>query len=160
MKRYTGCVRLIIMAVVSLSLFAGCATAPMGPTVQVLPAAGKPFDLYQQEVQDCKKWAFDQMGGQAAVDNANKTAVTHGVIGALLGTATGAVIGAGTGSAGAGAAVGAGAGTVAGTASGAASAAQANMTLQQLYDNAFAQCMYAKGNQVQTPTTTVAEPAE
>lgn len=161
MKRLMICMSLAVVAMVSLSLIGGCVTAPLGPTVQVMPAPGKPLELYQQEVQECKKWAFDQMGGQAAVDNANQKAVATGVLGTLLGTAAGAVVGAGVGNAGAGAGIGAGAGMVGGAGAGGASSANSNLTLQQLYNNAFAQCMYAKGNQVPGEMPAVqAAPAE
>ena len=33
----------------ALALLGGCATTPMGPTVQVLPSPGKPFEIFQQE---------------------------------------------------------------------------------------------------------------
>ena len=148
LSRQMICMTLVVVAMASLSLIGGCVTAPLGPTVQVMPAPGKPIEVFQQEVQECKKWAFDQMGGQEAVDNANQRAALKGVFGTLLGTAAGSVVGAGLGNAGAGAGIGAGAGMVGGAGAGAASSANSTLTFQQLYDNAFAQCMYAKGNQV------------
>jgi uncharacterized protein YcfJ len=119
--------------------------------VQVMPAPGKPFEMYQKEVQECKDWAFQQIGGQAAVDKANTTAIEHGAIGTLLGTVVGALIGSASGHVGGGAGVGAGAGMVVGGASGANNAAMSTAQLQRLYDNAYAQCMYSKGNQVPGP---------
>ena len=161
LSRHIICMSLVVVAMASLSLIGGCATAPLGPMVQVVPPPGKPLDLFQQEVQECKKWAFDQMGGQAAVDDANQRAVVKGVFGTLLGTAAGVVLGAGVGNAGAGAGIGAGAGMVGGAGAGAASSANSTLTLQQLYDNAFVQCMYAKGNQVPGAMPAVqAAPAE
>jgi hypothetical protein len=149
LSRHVICMMsLVVVGMASLSLIGGCATAPLGPTVQVVPPPGKPLDLFQQEVEECKKWAFDQMGGQAAVDDANQRAIVKGVLGTLLGTAAGAALGAGVGNAGAGAGIGAGAGMVGGAGAGAASSANSTLTLQQLYNNAFVQCMYAKGNQV------------
>jgi hypothetical protein len=148
MKRYLRYLYLIIATMISLSLFWGCATAPFGPTVQVMPAPGKPFDMYQKEVQECKDWAFQQIGGQAAVDKANETAIAHGAIGTLLGSAAGALVGSASGHASGGAAVGAGAGMVVGGASGANNAAMSTAQLQRLYNDAYEQCMYSKGNQV------------
>jgi uncharacterized protein YcfJ len=113
-----------------------------------MPAPGKPLEVFQQECQECKDWAFQQIGGQKAVDEAQKTAVTHAVVGSVVGTAVGAAIGAGVGHPGSGAAVGAGTGLGVGAASGANSSAVSTAQLQRLYDNAYAQCMYAKGNQV------------
>ena len=52
------------------------------------------------------------------------------------------------GNAGAGAAVGAASGAGVGAAYGASGSANAQMGIQQQYDNAFSQCMYAKGEQV------------
>lgn len=43
---------------------------------------------------------------------------------------------------------GAGTGAIAGTAVGAGQAERAQLSLQQRYDIAYQQCMYAKGNQV------------
>jgi uncharacterized protein YcfJ len=148
MKRYLRCRYWIIAIVVSLSLFMGCATAPLGPMVQVMPAPGKPFEMYQKEVQECKDWAFQQIGGQAAVDKANTAAMEHTAIGTLLGTVVGALVGSASGHASGGAAIGAGAGMVVGGASGANSVGMSTAQLQRLYDNAYAQCMYSKGNQV------------
>lgn len=148
MKRTLTSLKLIVIAMVSLSLFAGCATAPLGPTVQVMPAPGKPFDLFQQEQKECQDYAFQKMGGQDAVDSANRSAAVKGVLGALIGTATGAVLGSAVGNAGTGAGIGAGAGILGGTTAGANSSANSTYQLQRLYDMAYMQCMYSKGNQV------------
>ncbi len=71
-------------------------------------------------------------------------------LGTLLGGALGAAIGAAAGNPGLGAAVGAGSGLVLGTATGANAGAYTGMSMQQRYDTAYTQCMYAKGNQVPT----------
>ncbi|MDR3580239.1 MAG: glycine zipper family protein [Oryzomonas sp.] len=147
MKKSPRNQNLILTALVSI-MCGGCATAPFGPTVNVMPAPGKPFEMFQKEQKDCEAWAFQQMGGQDAVDRANTSALLHGVVGTLVGTAIGATIGAGAGNAGAGAGIGAGAGMAAGTADGAGSSAHSTRVLQRLYNDAFEQCMYAKGNQV------------
>jgi hypothetical protein len=152
MKRQLKSLNLAVAALISLSLFGGCATAPFGPTVQCMPEPGKPFDLFQQEQKECQDYAFQSMGGQAAVDRANANAVGQGVLGTLIGAAAGAVTGAAFGDAGVGAGIGAGAGMVGGAGAGANSAANSNAQLQLLYDNAYEQCMYAKGNQVPSAT--------
>ena len=64
---------------------------------------------------------------------------------ALVGTAIGAVAGAALGGE---AGTGAGVGLLAGTAVGASSGAEARHTVQQRYDIAYEQCMYAKGHQI------------
>ena len=144
----------IIVAV--LLLFTGCATAPLGPTVQVMPSSGKPFAKFQTESEECQAWAFQQMGGQEAVDRINANAVLYGIIGGAIGAGIGALTGASWGYsprstrryAAHGAAMGAGIGTAAGAAHGAAASAYSSQQLQMIYDDAYVQCMYSKGNQV------------
>jgi hypothetical protein len=52
--------------VLALSL-AGCATAPIGPSVMVLPGAGKPLEQFQADDTGCRQWASQQTapGGDA-----------------------------------------------------------------------------------------------
>src|SRR5574338_627950 len=47
---------------VSLLLLNGCVTMPTGPSVLVLPAQGKPFEVFQSEVGQCRQLADRQMG--------------------------------------------------------------------------------------------------
>ncbi|HVY17801.1 MAG TPA: YMGG-like glycine zipper-containing protein [Rhodopila sp.] len=127
--------------VAPLLLLSACTTAPMGPTIAVMPAPNKPFDAFQQDQYVCKQFASDQVAGGA--QQANNQQVGTAVVGTLLGAGLGAAIGGGRG-----AAIGAGAGALGGTAVGAGPAQQANYSLQQRYNLAYAQCMYTKGNQV------------
>jgi hypothetical protein len=124
-----------------LLLLNACATEPMGPTVPVMPAPGKPFEAFQNDQALCKQFASGQVQGGA--QQANNQQVGTAVIGTLLGAGLGAAVGGGRG-----AAIGAGAGAIGGTAVGAGPAAQANYSLQQRYDLAYSQCMYTRGNQV------------
>ena len=124
-----------------VAALSGCAQTPAGPTVQVLPAPGKPFDQFQQEQIYCKEIARQEVSGQA--ENANERALAGTLIGAALGAGIGGATGGGHG-AGVGAAVGGTAGTVIG----ASSSDHAGGSIQNQYDNAYSQCMYAKGNQV------------
>jgi hypothetical protein len=126
---------------VPLLLLSACATEPMGPTIQVMPAPGKPFEAFQRGQATCTQFASSQVQGGA--QQANNQQVGTAVVGTLLGAGLGAAIGGGRG-----AAIGAGAGALGGTAYGAGPAAEANYDLQQRYDLAYAQCMYARGNQV------------
>lgn len=159
MKKNIKCVNAVSIIVTVLLLFTGCATAPLGPTVQVMPASGKPFALFQAESEQCQAWAFQQMGGQEAVDRINSHAVLYGIIGGAIGAGIGALSGASWGHgprssgryAARGAAMGAGIGTAAGAAQGAAASAYSGQQLQMIYDDAYAQCMYSKGNQVPGP---------
>jgi hypothetical protein len=42
---------------------AGCATAPAGPSVMVLPGTGKPFEQFQVDASVCREWAAAQVKG-------------------------------------------------------------------------------------------------
>jgi hypothetical protein len=128
-------------ALAALLLLDGCVTPPLGPTVQVMPAPGKPFDVFQQDQAVCKQYADQETAGGA--QQANNQQVLTGVVGTVLGAGLGAAVGGGRG-----AAIGAGAGAVGGTAVGAGPAQYAQMSLQQRYDAAYSQCMYSHGNQV------------
>ncbi len=127
-----------------VAMVAGCAEAPLGPTVQVMPGSNKPFEAFQQDQAACKQYASSQVSGQA--DNANAKAVGTTLLGAALGAGLGAAV-----SGGRGAGVGAAGGGVVGTAIGANNSQRAQGGIQQQYDNAYSQCMYAKGNQVIQP---------
>jgi hypothetical protein len=130
----------------ALAILAGCAATPMGPTVQVMPGRGKAFETFQSDQAGCKTYAAGQVNGQA--EAANQRAVGAALLTTVLGAGLGAGIGGATGDAGAGAAVGAAAGAGGGTMFGAGNSANDQAGIQQQYDNAFSQCMYAKGEQV------------
>lgn len=127
-------------------ILAGCAQTPMGPMVQVMPGPGKSFDQFQADNASCKNYAAGQVQGQA--EAANQQAVGAGVVSTVVGAGLGAAVGGAYHHAGEGAAIGAASGASVGTAIGANSNSYAQMTIQQQYDNAFAQCMYTKGEQV------------
>ena len=122
-------------------LLSGCAQTPMGPTVQVMPGPGKSFDAFQFDQAGCRQFAEQSVAGQA--QNANNRAVGAAALTTVLGAGLGAAIGGGRG-----AAIGAGAGALGGTGIGAAGSSNQQLSIQQQYDNAFAQCMFAKGNMV------------
>jgi uncharacterized protein YcfJ len=122
-------------------LAAGCASQPTGPTVRVLPASNKPFQVFQQEDQSCRQYAASQVAGDA--DQANNDQLIDTGVGAVLGAGLGAIVGGGRG-----AAIGAGAGAIGGTAVGADQGQRAQWSAQRRYDYAYEQCMYAKGNQI------------
>ncbi|HKW93428.1 MAG TPA: glycine zipper family protein [Methylomirabilota bacterium] len=82
-----------VTAMITATMVAGgCMSAPSGPTVQVLPGVGKPFEQFQVDVGVCRDWAARQVKG-AFMD-------------------------------------------------------APAWEVQRRYDNAYVQCMYAKGNQV------------
>ncbi len=84
-------------------LLSACANEPLGPTVGVMPAPGKPFDVFQGDQAICKQFASDQVQGGS--QQANNQQIGTAVVGTLLGAGLGAAIGGGRG-----AAIGAGAG--------------------------------------------------
>ena len=132
---------LSLLPLAALLLLQACATTPMGPTVRVLPGPNKPFEVFTQDQSVCKDFAQQQVSGQA--DAANQRAVGAAALGTVLGVGLGAAIG---GHQGAG--VGAATGAIVGTSSGANASAYGQGSIQYQYNNAFAQCMYSKGNQV------------
>jgi len=128
--------------IAALALAACVSLPPSGPSMLVLPGTGKTFDQFRFDDGECRQYASGQTGAspsQAAEDS--------GVRSAALGTAVGAVAGAAIGGQ-QGAAVGAGTGLIVGSASGAAAGSESAYTLQQRYDFAYEQCMYAKGHRV------------
>jgi len=130
----------------SLVVLSGCATLPTGPSVMVLPAAGKPFEQFQAEEAGCREWAAQQSGAVPGAPANQQTAV-GAAIGTAVGAGLGAAIGSASGHAGTGAAIGAGTGLLMGTAAGANADQVAGGNAQRRYDMAYQQCMYAKGNQ-------------
>ncbi len=130
---------------------AACASTPMGPTVRALPAQGKPFEQFQIEQASCKQYADGEVRGQA--EQANTTGLIEGVGGTVLGAGLGAALGGGHG-----AAVGAGLGAVGGTAIGASTSGHDQRGIQQQYNDAYIQCMVAKGNPIDRPVIYAPQP--
>jgi OmpA family protein len=129
-----------------------CATVN-GPSVMVLPGSGKSFEQFQADDAVCQQWAYQQTG--ITPQHAQTGNVVAGAaIGTVAGAAAGAAIGAAAGSPATGAAVGAGVGALGGTTVGASSGYAAGTSVQNRFDIAYVQCMYAKGNQVPLPRGT------
>jgi hypothetical protein len=128
-------------------LAAGCATVPTGPSVLVLPAPGKPFDLFQAEDAQCRQWARQQIG-LSPQETINQNTASGAAIGTVIGAGLGAAIGAASGHAGQGAAIGAGTGLLNGTSEGSAAGHYYGREAQRRYDYAYVQCMYSQGNVV------------
>ncbi|HEY5292561.1 MAG TPA: glycine zipper family protein [Burkholderiales bacterium] len=127
----------------ALLMLGACTTIPTGPSVLVMPGTGKSFDQFRGDDADCRQFAQSQIGGATA----NDTAVDSGVKSAVVGTAVGALAGAAMGGH-QGAGVGAGVGLLAGSAAGAGAGQASGYSAQRRYDNAYIQCMYAKGDRV------------
>lgn len=132
----------------------GCTTALEGPSVMALPGTGHSFDQFRADDSACRAYAYNQLGGQTAVSSATTTAVGSALVGTALGAAIGAVANGSQG-AGTGAAIGLGAGTL----TGAGLASDVGQGVQRRYDNAYVQCMYAKGNRVPVNGTFAQAPA-
>lgn len=139
--RRLGWKRATIVGAMVPALLAGCAQTPMGPTIPVMPGPGKSFDAFQYDQAGCKAFAEQTVAGQA--QNANMRGVGAAALTTALGAGLGAAIGGGRG-----AGIGAASGALGGTAIGAGMSSNEQMSIQDQYNNAFAQCMYAKGNQV------------
>ena len=139
----------LLPTIVGLSL-TGCLQIPQGPNVMVLPGTGKDFRQFTIDDQLCRQWAAQQIGGGAS-HAASSSAATGAALGTVLGGATGAALGAAAGNPAMGAAAGAGVGLFGGSMVGATDAATAHMIMQRRYDIAYAQCMYAEGNQIPVP---------
>lgn len=126
-----------------VSALAGCATVPTGPTVAVMPAPGKPFEVFTQEDAQCRNFAASSSGA-----NRNETTANNMAGNMALGTVLGAVAGTLIGGNHQGTGVGAGVGLLAGTAVGSSQGGGAGYDVQSRYNIAYQQCMYAKGNQL------------
>lgn len=144
-----------ISSLLSLLLVGACTTLPIGPSVMVMPGTGKSFDYFRADDAVCRQYALEQIGGstpnQFAVDSGVRSAAIGTVVGAAAGAALGGHDGAGTG-----AGMGLLAGSLIGTGTGESSAYGS----QRRYDNAYIQCMYAKGNRVPVSGRFMPEPAQ
>jgi hypothetical protein len=141
------------LAPAALSLALGaCATLPSGPSVMVLPGSTKNFDAFRADEAVCRDYAYRSVGGQTAQDAAASSAVASAAIGTAVGAAAGAALGGGQG-----AAIGAGTGLLFGSAVGSSTAYASGYGTQVRYDNAYTQCMYARGNRVPVPASYVAQ---
>jgi hypothetical protein len=135
---------LLVLAAAALG---GCATMPSGPSVMVLPGTGKSFEAFQADDAVCRQWAAQQTG-LTPQKTVNNNLAGGAAVGTLAGASVGAAAGSTSGNAGIGAVIGAGSGLALGTAAAAGPAASAGQETQRRYDNAYQQCMYAKGNQI------------
>jgi hypothetical protein len=126
-----------------LLLLGACVSVPSGPNVMVLPGTGKSFELFRADDLDCRVFAHNQVGGATPDSVADSSGVKSAVVGAGVGALAGAIVGGQQG-----AATGAGLGLIVGGVSGAGAAGASQRTLQQRYDHAFVQCMYARGHKV------------
>ncbi|MDE2334527.1 MAG: glycine zipper family protein [Rhodospirillales bacterium] len=131
---------------------AACAVAPpSGPDVVAMPGQGKNLATFQQDDLACRSYASQASGGAQAAQAATNSAVGSAVLGTAIGAAAGAALGSTGAAVGAGAAIGGATGLIAGSAIGANNASMSAGDMQFRYDVAYAQCMTARGNQVNSP---------
>jgi hypothetical protein len=152
----------VVLPLLAVFALGACATAPIGPSVMVLPGHGKPFDQFQMDDYSCRQWAAHQSGAASVGQSQAQSTLTGAAVGTLIGGAVGAGLGAIGGNPGLGAAVGAGFGAIGGTATGANAAQATGYNVQRRYDVAYQQCMFAKGNQIpgaRRPAPAYSQPA-
>lgn len=127
----------------AILVLGGCASIPTGPSQMALPGTGKTFDQFRFDDAECQRYAFHQIGGTTAEKSAQDSAVRSAVVGTAIGAVAGAAIG---GRSGAG--VGAGTGLIVGSVAGSDTGQRSAYGTQRQYDNAYIQCMYARGHKV------------
>ncbi|QTN27450.1 glycine zipper family protein [Rhodoferax sp. AJA081-3] len=129
------------IATLCVVALAGCATAPQGPRVAIMPTPGKPLELFAQEDQYCRSYAQQSIG---STDSSNERAVGAAIVGTLIGAAVGSATSTRRyNNTGAGAATG----LMMGSAIGAGTSAEEGRSAQHRYDIAYQQCMVSKNNQ-------------
>jgi hypothetical protein len=139
------------IGLVSVLALSACAVAPpQGPSVMALPAQGKSFEAFQGADANCRGFAFQQTDGASSAQASNNSAIGSAALGTALGAGVGAALGSVGGAMGAGAAIGGATGLLAGSAIGAGNAQASGGNVQARYDTAYTQCMYSKGNTVQS----------
>lgn len=143
----------LLIPAATLALGACTVAPPPGPSVMALPGQNKDFAAFQQDDMACRQFAWQQTGGVSPAAAATQSGVGSAVVGTALGAAAGAAIGSLGGAVGAGAAIGAASGLIAGSAIGTNAAAASYGGVQQAYDVAYTQCIYAHGDTVQAPPT-------
>ena len=133
--------RSFLIVILGAATLAGCASAPLGPTVAVMPAPNKPLGVFSDEERQCREYA--ERAVQSQTQKADEASVGKAVVGTVIGAAVGAAVGGHDG-----AAVGAGGGLLVGSASGAGHGSMSERQIQRRYDIAYLQCMYSFGNQI------------
>jgi hypothetical protein len=128
------------------ALLAACASLPSGPSVLVLPGTGRTFEQFRVDEVDCRDYAFNQVGGKTAEEAANESTAKSAALGTAIGALAGAALGGRQG-----AAFGAGSGLLFGAAAGSGGGYRSSYATQRQYDNAYIQCMYARGHRVPVP---------
>ncbi len=124
-------------------LLSACVSVPNGPSAMALPGTGKDFDQFRYDDTSCRQFAHEQIGGKTVSQAANDSFAGTAIIGTIVGAAIGAAAGGDNG-----AGVGAATGLFVGSLIGIDEANASSYGAQRHYDNAYIQCMYAKGHRV------------
>ena len=130
-------------ALLSMLVLSACASIPNGPSLMALPGSNKNFDEFRYDDNSCRQYALEQIGGTTANQAADSSVAKSAIVGTALGAALGAAVGGGRG-----AGVGAATGLLAGSLIGVDQGNRSSYGAQRRYDNAYVQCMYAKGHKV------------
>ena len=125
-------------------LVTACSSVPTGPSVNVMPGPNASFEQFKADDQTCRDYALDRVGDEPS-SYETKTAIKNAAITTAIGAIAGAAFDHGHAR---GAAVGAGAGLLLGTLAGTGKGGESTRAAQVQYDNAYQQCMYAKGHSV------------
>ena len=135
----------IVVSVLAIIGLAGCATESLiAPQIAVMPAPGKPFEVFQQEEQLCRNYAQSWLN-QTPAERGGEDLASGALVGAGIGALAGTMIGGGSHTS---VGTGAGIGLIGGALAGLARGGSDNASAQQSFDTSYVQCMYAKGNQV------------
>ncbi|WP_153110589.1 glycine zipper family protein [Propionivibrio limicola] len=140
----------VLLALAGLTLFGGCASVPTGPSAMALPGTGKTLAQFNRDDAECRQYATNQLGGTTASGAATQAGVESAAVGTVVGALAGAAFGGQDG-----AAFGAGTGLLFGSMIGLGTAQSSYYATQQYYDNAYFQCMYARGQRVPVSGTVV-----
>jgi hypothetical protein len=132
-----------LAGLIALTFISACTVAPTGPSFTALPGRGKSFDQFRSDDASCRQYADSQLNGVTPGQASGQSALGSAALGTAIGAAAGAAFNGGSG-----AAVGAGAGLLAGSLFGANAAQASGANVQQRYDGAYAQCMYAAGERI------------
>ena len=125
-------------------MMTACSSVPTGPSVNVMPGPNATFEQFKADDQECRDFALDRVGDDPS-SYETKTAIKNAAITTAIGAVAGAAFDHGHAR---GAAVGAGAGLLLGTLAGTGKGGESTRVAQVQYDNAYQQCMYAKGHSV------------
>ena len=132
-----------LFALAPLLVLGACSTIPSGPSEYALPGSTRTFEQFRVDDASCRQFALAQVGGNTPGNVAAESTAKSAALGTGVGALAGAAVGGGRG-----AGVGAGLGLAFGAIAGADAGDRSTWALQQRYDAAYKQCMYAAGHKI------------